>query len=106
MTSLFARTSTFPTLNGTEVYSLPPPGYHVNFDHPNQTQNAGHYAAFAIGIVVASVALIQRLYTKQFLAKGLQVDDRQVAVKALGVHVYEMPLDRFATYSKVGKLSL
>lgn len=77
MTSLFARTRTFPVVNGTELFTLPPPGYELNLDNPQQIHDTAHYVIFGIGEAVASIALIQRLYTKAFLSNGLHADDRE-----------------------------
>ncbi|CRK11489.1 hypothetical protein BN1723_001821, partial [Verticillium longisporum] len=79
--------------NGVTTFIPPPDGYEVNFDKPQQ-QNV-------------------RLYTKQALAGGLQVDDvlitfawvasvvmqsvqiLSISLGGLGHHAWEMPIDVF-----------
>ncbi|KAJ4171501.1 hypothetical protein NW754_013269 [Fusarium falciforme] len=68
--------TTFPTINGTEVFRLPPPDYGpLNFDNPKQQKKLEHYLIFGLGAPLALIALLQRYYTKIFLSKGLQIDD-------------------------------
>lgn len=67
--------SGFPEINGTQVLQLPPEGYVVDFDNPQQQKVLEHYLVFGIGGPLAFIALIQRYYTKVFLSKGLKVDD-------------------------------
>jgi hypothetical protein len=67
----------FPTYKGEEVFRLAPEGWgEVDFD--NRTVNPNilpQYIIMGIGIPLAFIALMQRYYTKMFLAKGLQLDD-------------------------------
>ncbi|KAI5284657.1 hypothetical protein KEM54_001165, partial [Ascosphaera aggregata] len=76
MTPFATRMYDTPVVNGTEVFALPPPGYQVNFDNPRQIHHDAHIVIFAVGGFIASIAILQRFYTKIFLANGLQVDDR------------------------------
>lgn len=67
----------FPTYNGVEVLRLPPPGF-GEVDFNNRTPNpyiTTQYVIMGVGISLAFIALMQRYYTKVFLAKGLQLDD-------------------------------
>ncbi|KAF7563381.1 hypothetical protein G7046_g711 [Stylonectria norvegica] len=109
--------ASFPTVNGTEVFRLPPPGYVVDFDHPEQQKVLDHYLIFGIGGPLALVALLQRYYTKIFLSKGLQVDDgfmflgwacsvvtqalmtASIAQGGFCAHSWEMSLSKYETYS-------
>ncbi|ENH67771.1 hypothetical protein FOC1_g10001242 [Fusarium oxysporum f. sp. cubense race 1] len=65
----------FPSINGTEVFRLPPEGYVVDFDNPKQQYALEHYLIFGIGAPVAFIALLQRFYTKIRLRKKIEVDD-------------------------------
>ncbi|RSL60263.1 hypothetical protein CEP53_005499 [Fusarium sp. AF-6] len=68
--------TTFPTINGTEVFRLPPADYGpLDFDNPRQQKKLEHYLIFGLGAPLALIALLQRYYTKVFLSKGLQIDD-------------------------------
>ncbi|KAF4978722.1 hypothetical protein FZEAL_4942 [Fusarium zealandicum] len=107
----------FPTINGTEVFRLPPDGYVVDFDHPKQQNVLEHYLVFGLGAPLAFTALLQRCYTKIFLSKGLQVDDGFMFLgwKALlcvdaaiddyitrggmCAHSWEMPLTNYEHYA-------
>lgn len=62
-------------VNGVDVFRLPPDDYVVDFDNPKQQKVLEHYLVFGIGAPLAFLALLQRFYTKQYLSKGLQVDD-------------------------------
>lgn len=66
----------FPTYEGVEVLRLPPPGVDVDFNDrtPNPAIQAT-YIITGVGMSLAFIALMQRYYTKIFLAKGLQLDD-------------------------------
>ncbi|KAF7556855.1 hypothetical protein G7Z17_g1097 [Cylindrodendrum hubeiense] len=109
--------ASFPTVDGVEVFRLPPEGYVVNFDHPQQQKVLDHYLIFAIGGPLAFIALMQRYYTKIFLSKGLQVDDgfmflgwlssvltqalmtASIAEGGMCAHSWDMPLSRYEHYS-------
>ncbi|KAH7464244.1 hypothetical protein FOMA001_g17460 [Fusarium oxysporum f. sp. matthiolae] len=65
----------FPSINGTEVFRLPPEGYVVDFDDPEQQYALEHYMIFGIGALFAFIALLQRFYTKIRLRKKIEVDD-------------------------------
>lgn len=62
-------------VNGIDVFRPPPEGYVVDFNHPKQQKVLEHYLIFGIGAPLALIAMIQRFYTKLFLANGLQIDD-------------------------------
>ncbi|KAM0323242.1 hypothetical protein ACHAQA_008833 [Verticillium albo-atrum] len=67
--------SGIPVVNGVEVLVPAPPGYVVDFDNPQRQYVMEHYLIFGILGPLAFIALVQRFYTKMFLAKGLQIDD-------------------------------
>ncbi|KAI0127579.1 hypothetical protein BJ170DRAFT_683413 [Xylariales sp. AK1849] len=107
----------FPVTNGVTTFTKPPEGYVVDFDHPQQQKVLEHYLLFGIGGSLAFIALVQRLYTKIYLSKGLQLDDgfmllgwiASVITQALLVHSiarggfcahsWEIPLTEFENYS-------
>ncbi|TDZ39514.1 Satratoxin biosynthesis SC1 cluster protein 4 [Colletotrichum trifolii] len=106
----------FPVTNGVETFSKPPDGYVVDFDHPKQHLVLEHYLAFGIGGPLAFVTLLQRFYTKIWLANGFQMDDTlmflswvasiitqamlvdSIAAGGMCAHGWEMPLPRFEAY--------
>lgn len=67
--------SVFPSTNGVVTLLLPPEGYDVNFDHPQRQYEYVTYSVAAVGNLLMLLFLFQRLYTKVYLAKGLQLDD-------------------------------
>ncbi|KAI5458203.1 hypothetical protein BGZ63DRAFT_432708 [Mariannaea sp. PMI_226] len=97
--------ASFPKIDGVEVFRLPPPGYVVDFAHPQQQKKLDHYLIFGIGGPLALIALLQRYYTKIFLSKGLQVDDASIAEGGMCAHSWEMPLERYERYSFYAYLS-
>ncbi|KAI8653867.1 hypothetical protein NCS56_01342000 [Fusarium sp. Ph1] len=113
----------FPTINGTEVFRLPPPDYGpLNFDNPKQQKKLEHYLIFGLGAPLALIALLQRYYTKIFLSKGLQIDDgfmflgwlfsvltqalliASIAQGGMCAHSWEMSLADFQRYSLISYL--
>lgn len=65
----------FPTTNGVVTFSSPPEGYVVDFENPQKNLHVEHYWLFAVGGLLATLSLGQRLYTRIYLAKGLHIDD-------------------------------
>ncbi|KAM0327989.1 hypothetical protein ACHAQA_005388 [Verticillium albo-atrum] len=65
----------FPVTNGVTTVIAPPDGYVVDFENPQQQNVLDHYFIFGVLGSLALVCLTQRLYTKQFLTGGLQIDD-------------------------------
>ncbi|KAH7038389.1 uncharacterized protein B0I36DRAFT_219936, partial [Microdochium trichocladiopsis] len=106
-------------VDGVEVLALAPPGYIVNFANPPQRFATEHYVVFAVMGTLATVALAQRLFTKMVLSKGLGVDDgfmvaswlvslttqalltHSFHIGGLGVHIFEMPLERFEVFRQL-----
>ncbi|KAL0931193.1 uncharacterized protein CTRU02_213928 [Colletotrichum truncatum] len=88
----------FPTVNGTEIFSQPPVGYVVDFNHPQQHLVLEHYLVFSIGCPIAFIALLQRFYTKIWLSNGLKVDDDSITEGGMCSHAWDMPLTRFESY--------
>jgi hypothetical protein len=75
--ALVDEMSGYPVVDGVTVFELPPAGVVPDFDHPEQNQRLAHFLVFGIGAPLAFLALCQRFYTKLFLSKGLQLDDRE-----------------------------
>ncbi|OLN89656.1 hypothetical protein CCHL11_10039, partial [Colletotrichum chlorophyti] len=88
----------FPVTNGTETFLKPPDGYVVKFDHPQQQLVLEHYVLSGIGVPIALLALLQRLYTKIWLSNGFQIDDNSISEGGMCAHAWEMPLTRFERY--------
>ncbi|KAK2667840.1 hypothetical protein RAB80_017031 [Fusarium oxysporum f. sp. vasinfectum] len=108
----------FPSINGTEVFRLPPEGYVVDFDNPKQQYALEHYLIFGIGAPIAFIALLQRFYTKIRLRKKIEVDDyvfhidasiddghntvatlASIAQRGMCSHSWEMSLENYQRYS-------
>ena len=65
----------FPVVDGVQVLLPPPEGYEVDFDNPQSQFKTEHYVIFGLMGPIAFFCLLQRLYSKQFLATGLKIDD-------------------------------
>lgn len=63
--------------NGTRTILPAPDGYFFNFDDPQQTGALPSYLSFGIEAPLATLALVQRYYTKIYLLGGLTIDDRE-----------------------------
>lgn len=66
-----------PVINGTEVLLPPPDGWVVNFTHPyrDETTKIHVLLAFGLEFPIATLFLIQRLYTSYFVLRKLQPED-------------------------------
>ncbi|KAG7402564.1 hypothetical protein Forpe1208_v017155 [Fusarium oxysporum f. sp. rapae] len=95
----------FPSINGTEVFRLPPEGYVVDFDNPKQQYALEHYLIFGIGAPIALIALVQRFYTKIRLYKRIQVDDSSIAQRGMCSHSWEMSLEHYQRYSLISYIA-
>ncbi len=67
--------SGYTSINGVTTVLPPPDGYQVDFEHPQRQYETEMYSVAAVGNLLMFSSLCQRLYTKIFLAKGLQLDD-------------------------------
>lgn len=67
--------ASFPVTNGVTTFLPPPEGYEVDFEHPQQHYQLDHFLIFGLLGFLALFCLIQRLYTKHFIAGGLKADD-------------------------------
>ncbi|KAA8618426.1 hypothetical protein PtrSN002B_002980 [Pyrenophora tritici-repentis] len=106
-------------VNGTITLIPPPDDYVVNFENPVRRLAVETYILFIVENALALAFLIQRLYTKIYLMKQFQVDDGMIilgwmasvatqallvagfAAKAIGVHAWEMPIERYGYYSRL-----
>lgn len=101
------------------VTVLPAPeGYVVNFDDPRRNGDIATYWIFGVGFFLATLFLVQRLYVKVFIRRNLGLDDaclvlawmilivtqaiiiRGFALKFIGVHAWEMPIEKFEEFVK------
>ncbi|KAH7053393.1 hypothetical protein B0J12DRAFT_718522 [Macrophomina phaseolina] len=67
--------ATYTTTYLTTTRGTPPPGYRVDFDHPARKGDVTGYWVFAIGLVVAFMFLLMRLYTKICVSRSFVIDD-------------------------------
>ncbi|KAK8859849.1 hypothetical protein PGQ11_010583 [Apiospora arundinis] len=106
-------------VNGTITIMPPPEGYVVNFADPPQEGVTAMWTVCIIENILAVLFLAQRLYTKLFIVGKFQAEDFTVLiawvtsvatqghllrlwyVKAVGVHAFEMPIERYIYFSKL-----
>ena len=62
--------------NGIPMLAPAPEGWEVDIENPTRTSVMEHYLIFGIMGSFATIALMQRFYTKVFLSVGLRIDDR------------------------------
>lgn len=62
-------------VNGVEVLLPPPEGYVVDFENPTRTAVPLAYWVAGVGIFLSLLFMGQRLYTKLFLMRTIQVED-------------------------------
>lgn len=67
-------------LNGPAL--KPPPGVESNFDDP-QNQNVIPHAVIPICLLLATLAILLRTYTKFFLLRRINVDDGMITYQAV-----------------------
>jgi hypothetical protein len=67
----------FPVVNGTEVLLPPPEGWTVNFAHPYRDDETKRnvLVAFGIEFPIATLFLLQRIYTSCFILRRFLIDD-------------------------------
>ncbi|KAH6658352.1 hypothetical protein BKA67DRAFT_656549 [Truncatella angustata] len=72
----------FPIINGTEVMIPPPDGWVVNFTHPYRDESTKTHVLWAFGIEfpIATLFLIQRIYTSWFVLRKVRIDDYIIVV--------------------------
>ncbi|KAL1978397.1 hypothetical protein VTN31DRAFT_1256 [Thermomyces dupontii] len=103
-------------VNGVPVAVPPPEGYEVDFDNPRRRLNVAGYCVVSIGCFLAFTFLLQRLYVQWYVRRKLEWEDIglivawlfSIAVQAtithgfagkyLGVHAWEIPLQKFKLF--------
>ncbi|TGO39252.1 hypothetical protein BHYA_0057g00190 [Botrytis hyacinthi] len=108
-----------------------PEGYIVNFDNPARYENITGYWVFGIGIILSFSFLCMRIYTKAVVSRSFAAEDacgtqRASALclcakpkclllkykadgfyavmwihKVMGVHAWEIPIERYHLYGKL-----
>ncbi|KAK7920006.1 Integral membrane protein [Apiospora marii] len=102
-----------PTTHGVETFLPAPPGFEVNFTHPQRRGDLEVYWVTGLGNVLMLFFVGQRLCTKVAFSNGLLVDDgllilawlasivvqgvtaRSYSSGVAGVHAWEIPLSRY-----------
>ncbi|KAI1014552.1 hypothetical protein LB504_012112 [Fusarium proliferatum] len=87
--------SSYPVTNGVITFLPPPEGYVVDFDNPQQQDALKHFFIFGILGSLAILCLLQRLYVKYYITRGLKIDDGSISIGGLCHHAWEMPIDVF-----------
>ncbi|ESZ98877.1 hypothetical protein SBOR_0735 [Sclerotinia borealis F-4128] len=86
----------------SQMVAIPAPeGYIVNFDDPVRMGDTAGYWVFGVGIMLSFSFLCMRTYTKVLFAKNFAVEDIMWLDKAMGVHAWEIPIERYNLHSKV-----
>lgn len=67
-----------PNVNGTLTIIPSPPGYVVDFEHPQRRLVAVTYTITIVENIFAFAFLIQRLYTKIYLMKRFHLEDGNI----------------------------
>lgn len=62
-------------INGTQTILPVPDGYQADFDHPKRQAVVQTYVTVAVGNFFALLFLAQKIYTRLFLDRKLQLDD-------------------------------
>ncbi|KAF2135826.1 uncharacterized protein K452DRAFT_196463, partial [Aplosporella prunicola CBS 121167] len=94
-----------------------PPGYVVDFDHPQRKGDETGYIVFIIGAIIALLMLSMRLYVKFGMGRKFAVEDVCMILswifglacqglllhmwinRIMGVHAWEIPADRYNLYN-------
>ncbi|EMR65430.1 putative integral membrane protein [Eutypa lata UCREL1] len=97
--------SGFPSINGVATLLPPPEGYKVNFNNPQRQYETEMYSVAAVGNLLMLLFLSQRLYTKIFLTKGLQLDDDTFIAGNQGVHAWELPVEEYEKFRLIVYIS-
>lgn len=64
-----------PVIDGVTVLIPAPEGYVVDFANPQRRADIATYWVCGIGVFIAILFTIQRLYVKLVIGSGLQIDD-------------------------------
>ncbi|TGO65120.1 hypothetical protein BCON_0004g01020 [Botryotinia convoluta] len=102
------------------IAALPAPeGYIVNFDNPARYEDITGYWVFGVGTMLSFSFLCMRIYTKAVVSRSFAAEDVCLILawlagigvqalfvfmwlqKAMGVHVWEIPIERYHLYGKL-----
>ncbi|KNB19171.1 hypothetical protein FOXG_16597 [Fusarium oxysporum f. sp. lycopersici 4287] len=78
--------SSYP-VNGVITFLPPPEGYVVDFNNPQQQDALKHFLIFGILGSLAIFCLLQRLYVKYYITRGLKIDDDLFHRHAVGSNI-------------------
>ncbi|KAF9879580.1 integral membrane protein [Colletotrichum karsti] len=87
--------------NKSEVITaLPAPdGYVVDFENPQRRDVVETYIVVSIGMFLALLFLLQRLYVKLIIRKKFGLDDEASMEGYVGVHGWEIPIEKFKDFT-------
>jgi hypothetical protein len=69
-------------INGTITLVPAPPGYVVDFEHPQRQLVTEVYTVVVVENILALMFLLQRLYTRVVLMGLFQIEDGRIPTKA------------------------
>ncbi|WQF82932.1 hypothetical protein CDEST_07946 [Colletotrichum destructivum] len=80
--------------------ALPAPeGYVVDFGNPQRRDVLETYVTLSVGMIVALFFLFQRMYVKIVIRKRFGVDDEAAMDGYVGVHGWEVPVEKFKDFT-------
>ncbi|TGO90916.1 hypothetical protein BPOR_0046g00050 [Botrytis porri] len=84
------------------IAALPAPeGYIVNFDNPARYEDITGYWVFGVGTMLSFSFLCMRIYTKAVVSRSFAAEDVMWLHKVMGVHAWEIPIERYHLYGKL-----
>ncbi|OBR08504.1 Integral membrane protein [Colletotrichum higginsianum IMI 349063] len=87
--------------------ALPAPeGYVVDFGNTQRRSVLETFVTLSVGVVLALLFPFQRLYVKIVIRKRFGVDDEAAMDGYVGVHGWEVPIEKFKDFTFVRFLSL
>jgi hypothetical protein len=89
-------TSSMSLTNGVITAIPAPEGYVVNFDNPARQGNIAGYGVSAVGMVLAFLFMVQRLYVKVFIGRSFGLDDGTLR---------HLPHDKFIVFTQLTYIS-
>lgn len=111
--------ASLPTVNGVPVVMPPPPGYVVDFENPQRNSVTEAYWMCAIGNFLCLLFILQRVYVRAVVQRTFHWEDVSLGVAyvfsvvlqalivrgfargILGIHSWEMPIDKFVLFLEV-----
>ncbi|GJC97418.1 integral membrane protein [Colletotrichum higginsianum] len=80
--------------------ALPAPeGYVVDFGNPQRRGVLETFVTLSVGMVLVLLFLFQRLYVKIVIRKRFGVDDEAAMDGYVGVHGWEVPIEKFKDFT-------